>query len=80
MSCCPSTIVPFSGVAFTNIPYTPSMQQQYGAEPRVEVVYYDNTHNDFELVNGFSGVQIKFKDNLISIDHGGVESGLVKIS
>lgn len=80
MICCPPTIVPFSNAAITSFPYTVELQSKYGTEPRIEVFYYDAGTETFIQNNGMPGSQVKDDGVNVVIDHGGVQTGIVKIS
>lgn len=72
--CCEPTIVPFNLVATTSITYTPAMQELYGQEPHVEVYYLvDGKYEQSDLS------QVKIVGSSIEVDHGGVNTGIVKI-
>lgn len=76
-TCCPSTPIGFNE-AITTINYTSLMQQQYGPTPRVHVWYRDPDTLEWYLSNAFF-TRIDFKDNVITIDHGGVQVGYAVI-
>lgn len=78
MSCCNPTIIPFFKVASTTVSYGPSMQLQYGNVPNVTVSYWDGTQY---VVAGIM-TQVKFDTypvTSITVDHGGIATGLLKI-
>ena len=66
MTCCPGTILPFVMQSVTTIGYS-------GIAPQLVVYYQDGT----EYVLGEEG-GIIYADNLITIDHGGPQTGFVK--
>lgn len=80
MICCPPTIIAFSNALATIIPYTGDMQTKYGAEPRVDVFYYDPGTETYVENNGIPSSQVKFDGININIDHGGANTGMIKIS
>jgi hypothetical protein len=80
MTCCPANIITFAGVAFSSIPYSDTMKAQYGADPQVVVYYYDEATGGFYSTNGLPGTEIKFTGSTIEIDHGGIQSGYLKIN
>jgi hypothetical protein len=78
MSCCSPIIQTFFNVPSTTIGYSPSLQAQYGAAPKVTVLYWDGT----QYVAAGISTQIAFDGypvNSIAIDHGGPATGIVKI-
>jgi hypothetical protein len=76
MACCPSTIVSFQN-GVTEIPYTALMQQTYGPTPRVYIWYYDVVTGKWMQSSFFT--LVSFKDNIITIDHGGPQIGAAVI-
>ena len=75
--CCYPTVVPFTSVATLDIPYTSQMALKYGDVPTVQTWIYDGLGR---LV--FMGISASFDANpvtLISLDFGGVASGIVVI-
>jgi hypothetical protein len=75
-SCYP-LIIPFTDLATLDITYTTAMVLKYGAVPTVQVWIYDNSNR---LVN--MGVSVVLDANpatLISIDFGGIGSGIIVI-
>lgn len=69
MACCELNTVNFVNVATTTIPYV-------GEKPLIQVSYYDGTSWVF---NGVF-TSIKIEPTQIVIDHGGLATGIVKIS
>lgn len=69
MACCELNTVNFVNVATTTIPYV-------GEKPLIQVSYYDGTSWVF---NGVF-TNIKIEPTQIVIDHGGLATGIVKIS
>ena len=70
-------MVPFTSVATLDIPYTSDMQLKYGDVPTVQTWIYDGLGR---LV--FMGISASFDANpvtLISLDFGGIASGIVVI-
>ncbi|MBA3830088.1 MAG: hypothetical protein H0X33_14195 [Taibaiella sp.] len=67
MSCCPTISKTFINQSVTAIPYS-------GDIPDVSVVYFIGG----QLVID-SGSEIKFKDGMININHGGPASGFILI-
>lgn len=76
-TCCPSESMVFNE-AITTINYTLLMQQQYGPHPRVHVWYYDPETEEWYLSNAFF-TRIAFENNVITIDHGGIQLGYAVI-
>lgn len=81
MSCCPYHIEQFFDTAFTVINYSDSMKSQFGAKPKVSVYYFDPPSGGWYTVNGIPGSVIHYDPvtSNISIDHGGIFTGYVKI-
>lgn len=78
MSCCAPTIIPFFNTPTSTVAYGPSMQLQYGLAPNVNVSYWDGT----QYVAAGIMTQIKFDGypvTVITVDHGGSYTGLIKI-
>jgi len=75
--CCYPTVVEFTDVATLEIPYTAQMALKYGEVPTVQTWVYDELGR---LV--YMGISASFDDvpvTLISLDFGGVASGIVVI-
>lgn len=78
MSCCNPTIIPFFNAATTTVSYGPAFQSQYGLAPTVTVSYWDGT----QYVAAGIMTQIKFDTypvTQITVDHGGISTGILKI-
>lgn len=74
---CDPTVVTFVGVATLDIPYTAQLQDQYGPLPTVQVWIYDGTG---QLLNmGITAAFDTYPPSMISLDFGGVASGIVVI-
>ncbi len=81
MSCCPATIIEFSNVATTSISYSADLQIKHGAIPKVQVVYYNDETEDFDLSIDATRVELQGTPvDRIYVDHGGVMSGVIKIN
>lgn len=75
MSCCDPIISPFSGQSSITIEYGAIRQEQYGSRPNVQVYIYDGT--DYVLSDDMN--EIRFADDQITVDFGGIQSGFVKV-
>lgn len=75
MSCCEPTIENFFNQSTTTIPYPAFMQEQYGAKPNVEVYYKDGA--EYVLSNDMN--RVEFDGSTITVDHGGPNTGFIKI-
>lgn len=75
MSCCPPTIQPFNNVATVSIIYSPFMIEQYGEKPNVQVYYKEGT----EYVLSDDMNRVSFDGSMISVDNGGLNTGVIKI-
>lgn len=80
MACCTPYEFPFSNVAFSSIPYTDDMKANLGPMPKIEVYYWDDLAQEYYLLNGIPSSQIKFTGNTVEVDHGGLNTGFVKVS
>lgn len=79
MPCCSSTIQPFFNEASTTVIYGPSLQSQYGNAPKVSVLYWDGTQ--YVAAGIFTSIAFTgFPVTSITVDHGGVSTGLLKIA
>jgi hypothetical protein len=78
MSCCPSQVTTFSNALSTTIAYSPAMQSQYGAAPKVTVLYWDGTQ--YVAAGIFTSIAFTgFPVTQITVDHGGPATGMVRI-
>lgn len=75
MSCCTPTIQPFFNASSTTISYSPFMVEQYGSQPDVQVFYKEGT--EYVLSNDMNAVV--FNGSTIVVDHGGPNTGIIKI-
>lgn len=69
MSCCTLNITPFASEAITTVPYT-------GVRPTISVIYLQ-PDGTFLQMGVFT--QINFTTTDVIIDHGGLQSGYVKL-
>lgn len=72
MSCCEIQRIPFTEEAVTVIQYT-------GVRPSIEVAYL-NPDGTFTLGSMGINTHVTFSNTEITIDHGGVSSGIVKLT
>lgn len=73
----------FTNKATSEIPYPASLAALYGPYPKVEVLYWDEEASEYYLSGSFTRVSFSQSvktGNRINIDHGGSNSGVVKIS
>lgn len=75
MTCCAPTIVPFGNETETVINYNAAMLENYGAKPNVQVFYKQGT--EYALSDDMN--QVRFDGVNITVDHGGSNTGFVKI-
>ena len=80
MSCCTPTIVPFVNAAISTISYPSGLKTLYGNYPRVQIIYYDNDAAEYVVATPLEESRVAFNGTQIIIDHGGNQSGLIKIS
>lgn len=74
MTCCSPMIFPFNE-AITTINYNSFMVEQFGNKPNVQVYYREGT--EYALSDDFN--QVRFDGANITVDHGGSNTGFVKI-
>lgn len=81
MPCCPSNIIPFFNEPVTTFMYSDSLKAAYGLEPKISVYYKDPVKSGFYTINSLMGTEVKLNltTNLLSVDHGGVFSGYIKL-
>jgi hypothetical protein len=77
MSCCPQNIIPFNGVSSSTIVYTQAMRNQWGRVPRIEIIYADN--GEYYVANQLGVRMYGSPVNQIVIDHGGPQTGIIKL-
>ena len=80
MGCCIPYQFPYANIASSTIQYTDDMKRNLGPYPKVEVLALDPDTGEFVSTNGIPGSEIKFDGNQIKIDHGGMGTGIVKVS
>lgn len=73
--CCPNNIRTFNE-AVTNVAYTPELAAVYGEYPKIEVMYL--VGGEYRVSGTLTAVS--FDGSMISVDHGGVQRGLLKLS
>lgn len=75
MTCCAELIITFTGQATTDIPYA----NEFGAKPMVTVLYFID--GEWQTSGVFTTIKLQGNPtNNIHIDHGGIASGVVKVS
>lgn len=75
MSCCPESITTFAGVSSTTVPYN----GEYGANPKVTVVYLqDGVWVASGIMTHVSMIGTPVTQ--VKVDHGGVSTGIIKLS
>lgn len=77
-TCCSQNTIPFTGQAITTISYNSSFQDSYGPTPHVHIYYLDTETGEFYLSNAFF-TRPSFKNNIITVDHGGPQTGYIVI-
>lgn len=81
MSCCPSHILPFNNTGSTVIGYTETMRNIYGRYPDVQIYYMEDSGEYVRAINP-SGIRLTVNHDLvetITVDHGGLQVGFIKI-
>lgn len=80
MPCCNPSVTTFFNVPSTTIGYGPSMQSQYGAAPKVTVLYWDEANEQYVAAGVFTSISfVGYPVNQIVVDHGGPGTGIIKI-
>lgn len=72
MTCCEIIQQNFVNESITTVPYA----DELGEHPLIEVVYYDGTN----WVQQGIFTQIRKESGQIVVDHGGLATGVIKIS
>jgi hypothetical protein len=80
MGCCDQYTFPFSNSSTTSISYSNELRAQLGSYPKVSVYYFDDAAQNYYLVNGIPSSQIKMIGNVLQIDHGGIATGIIRLS
>ena len=68
----------FTKKTISVIEYGSDLHNILGPYPNVEVSYYDKIANKYVLSN-LPGSRIEFTGNQVIINHGGEESGLIRV-
>lgn len=76
MPCCAPTIQSFVNALQTIIPYSLELQALYGSTPNVQAIYI-NEAGQYQSA-GF-GVSMTISEGNITVDHGGLSTGLIII-
>jgi hypothetical protein len=76
MTCCEPSITPFTLQPTTTIAWTVDMQELYGSKPNVQV-YYRESSGEYVLSDDMNGVV--FDGATIEVDHGGSQTGFIKV-
>lgn len=80
MSCCTPTIFPFANVVSSTIDYNAGLRAKYGRVPQVQVLYYDSEAGELLVSNNTTRIALTGNPvNSIAIDHGGMQSGIIRI-
>jgi hypothetical protein len=80
-ACCPSTEIPFTDAVSTEVLYSPELKAKHGPVPQVTVYYY-NTASDgsFTIVGAYTRKVLRGNPvETIFVDHGGPQTGFIKI-
>jgi hypothetical protein len=75
MICCEPTIQPFTNQSSTTIVWDSNKQDLYGSRPNVQVYYKEGT--EYVLSDDMNSVV--FDGSTIFVDHGGLNTGIIKI-
>lgn len=78
MPCCPPILFEFVNEAVTTIPYTAGMEAVYGVIPKVLVRYFDPETGEYVLSTFLT--RVSFAAGVVTVDHGGLNSGIVSFN
>lgn len=79
MTCCPPIIVPFYNVSTSAIGYGAEQRRMHGEVPQVQVTYYDPEADEYVLSNSTRIALTGNPVDQINIDHGGPNTGVIRI-
>lgn len=77
--CCAPTIIPFANVTQTIVNYTQDMRDKYAFPPKVYAYYFDISTNEY-VMSVLPLTSMRWSGNVLTIDHGGPNSGRVVIT
>lgn len=80
MPCCPETIIPFVNQILTSVGYGSSMIEKHGTHPQVTVLYFDEVNGGLVATGLYT--RVAFQGNppvAITVNHGGLSTGVIKI-
>ena len=75
---CEPTQVQFNNASTTVIPYTQSLRDKYGIQPKVFTWYVDTVNGGLYMSPFFT--VMNFDGNTITVDHGGPNTGIVVVT
>lgn len=80
MSCCLPYIQAFSNKEISIINYPQSLRDVYGRVPQVQVLYWDVYANEYYVSHTSTRVALTGNPvDTITINHGGLATGIIKI-
>lgn len=77
--CCTPTVIQFANVAQSVINFTQAMRDKYGYPPKVYVYYFDAVTNEY-IMSVLPLTSMRWNGDVLTIDHGGAQSGRVVIT
>lgn len=77
--CCTPTVIPFANVAQSVINYTQDMRDRYSFPPKVYAYYYDPVTGE-HVMSVLPLTSMRFNGDVLTIDHGGPNSGRIVIT
>lgn len=80
MICCVPYLVAFVNALTTTIPYPAGLKTIYGSYPHIQVLYYDADAGEYVVATPLEESRVAFTGSSIEISHGGVQSGIIKIT
>lgn len=77
--CCVPTIIQFANIAQSVINFTQDMRDKYSFPPKVYVYYFDPVTNEY-IMSVLPLTSMRFNGDILTIDHGGPNSGRIVIT
>lgn len=77
--CCIPTIIPFANAAQSVINYTQVMRDKYSFPPKVYVYYFDPVTSEY-IMSVLPLTSMRWVGSILTIDHGGPQSGRIVIT
>jgi hypothetical protein len=77
--CCTPTVVKFANVSQTIVNYTQDMRDRYAFPPKVYAYYRDTVTGEYVL-SVLPLTSMRFSGDVLTVDHGGPQSGRLVIT